>query len=335
VTESRRCRLVEAWRPSIDAEFHAFLDAGDLRQAGTWLVKRHAPDVLGLCGAMIRDPTTAEDLTQDVFGKAFSGLGGYRREASSRTWLLAIARNRCIDHLRALRRDPWRGAPPDEASADPDRVPDVAPLPTELLTSRAQVEAALDELVEGERALVVLRYRHGLDYRELAHVFGIRPGTLRMRLSRALNKMRLALERAAGELRSLAQDEDEDRALASSFAAMEAPMAEDLGDLEALGDLENIEEAALAGAAPPPASAAAPAPARRRAAKAQRLSAAAPQGKGFFGRLFGRRGGAANKQANEVTSSSPSDPLATALGADSIALSDALFDQLLSLAQII
>ena len=160
---------------ALDAEFFAYLDAGDLRQAGTWLVQRHARDVLGLCGAMVRDPTTAEDLTQDVFGKAFTALGQYRREASSRTWLLAIARNRCIDHLRAMRRDPWRGVPPDDASADPDRVPDPTPLSPELLTSRAQVEAALDELAEGERALVVLRYRHGLDYRELAHVFGIRP----------------------------------------------------------------------------------------------------------------------------------------------------------------
>jgi RNA polymerase sigma-70 factor (ECF subfamily) len=297
---------------AVEAEFHAYLDAGDLRQAGTWLVQRHARDVLGLCGAMVRDPTTAEDLTQDVFGKAFSGLGAYRREASSRTWLLAIARNRCI---RALRRDPWRGAPPDDASADPDRVPDAAPLPAELLTSRGQVEAALDELAEGERALVVLRYRHGLDYRELAHVFGIRPATLRMRLSRALNKMRHALERAT--------DEDTGRLAVASLAAMDAPH-------EAEDALELYDLEAPARATPPPASSA-PSPASSALnAKARRLSAAAPRRRGFFSRLFSQ-GGAEDEQANREMAA-PTDPLAAALGADEIALSGTLVDQLVALA---
>jgi RNA polymerase sigma-70 factor, ECF subfamily len=294
---------------ALDTKFYAYLDAGDLRQAGTWLVQRHARDVLGLCGAMVRDPTTAEDLTQDVFGKAFTALGQYRREASSRTWLLAIARNRCIDHLRALQRDPWRGAPPDDASADPDRVPDAAPLPAELLTSRAQVEAALDELVEGERALVVLRYRHGLDYRELAHVFGIRPGTLRMRLSRALSRMRAALERASGELHCFEEEDAEaDGLLSSSFAAA------DLCDAPASPQ----------DASPPPAAAAPAAPARRMAVKARRASA--PSGGGFFSKLLGR-----NEQRRDEAPAAPlaSDPLTTTLG--QAELPSTLFDRLLAL----
>jgi RNA polymerase sigma-70 factor (ECF subfamily) len=292
---------------ALDAEFFAYLDAGDLRQAGTWLVQRHARDVLGLCGAMVRDPSTAEDLTQDVFGKAFTALGQYRREASSRTWLLAIARNRCIDHLRALRRDPWRGAPPDDASADPDRVPDAAPLSPELLTSRTQVEAALDELAEGERALVVLRYRHGLDYRELAHVFGIRPGTLRMRLSRALDKMRRALEQPSDELLCLEEeDEEADGLLASSFSAA------DLEDAPSLG-------------APPPASAA-PAPARRRSARAMHTDA--PRGGGgFFNKLFGR--GEPTREAAPAATPPTSDPLTATLG--EAELPSTLFDRLLAL----
>lgn len=293
---------------ALDTEFYAYLDAGDLRQAGTWLVQRHARDVLGLCGAMVRDPATAEDLTQDVFGKAFTALGQYRREASSRTWLLAIARNRCIDHLRALRRDPWRGAPPDDASADPDRVPDAAPLPAELLTSRAQVEAALDELVEGERALVVLRYRHGLDYRELAHVFGIRPGTLRMRLSRALSRMRAALERASDELRCFEEEDAEaDGMLASSFAA------DDLCDAPA-----SPRDAPL-----PPAAAAPAVPARRMPAKAR---ASASSGGGFFSKLLGR----GERRREEAAAAPPaSDPLTTSLG--EAELPSTLFDRLLAL----
>ena len=170
----------------VDEPLHAFLEAGDLRAAGTWLVERFADQVLGLCRAMVRDPSVAEDLTQEVFGRAFAALAGFRGESSARTWLLAIARNRCIDHLRSARRDPWG----DDDGSEPDEHPDDAPLAPDLLARQREVQAALEGLAEGERALVVLRYRHGLDYRELALVFGLREGTVRMRLSRALGRMR-------------------------------------------------------------------------------------------------------------------------------------------------
>lgn len=170
--------------------FHAWVAGGDLRRAGAWLVYRFSDEVFGLCAAMVRDRSAAEDLAQDVFGRAFAHLGSFRGEASARTWILAIARNRCIDHLRALRRDPWHGADPD---SEPDAQPVEAPLPADLLADRAAVEEALAELAEGERALVVLRFRHGLEYAELAAAFGLREGAVRMRLSRALARMRQQL----------------------------------------------------------------------------------------------------------------------------------------------
>ena len=51
---------------------------------------------------MVRDSRLAEDLSQDVFARAFAALDGFRGEASPRTWLLKIARNRCLDHLDHL-----------------------------------------------------------------------------------------------------------------------------------------------------------------------------------------------------------------------------------------
>jgi RNA polymerase sigma-70 factor, ECF subfamily len=173
-----------------DSQLRSYLDAGDLRRAGTWLVERHTDEVLALCRAMTHDPTAAEDLAQEVFGRAFSALPGFRGEASSRTWLLSIARNRCVDHLRERRRDPWAGA----LGVEPDQQPDEAPLPPDLLGRRAEVEVALAQLAEAERALVVLRFRHELEYDELAGVFGLREGAVRMRLSRAIARMRSALE---------------------------------------------------------------------------------------------------------------------------------------------
>ena len=174
--------------------------AGDLRRAGEWLVARYARDVIALCRSMVRERALSEDLAQDVFAQAFAHLGGYRAEAAPRTWLLAIARNRCIDQLRRSDREPWRDA---DDGLEADHLADDAPLPPELLLRRADVDDALRDLEENERALIVLRFRHGLEYPELASVFGLREGTVRMRLSRALGKMRSRLEARDGQAASL------------------------------------------------------------------------------------------------------------------------------------
>lgn len=184
--------MVSVDAPAPARELSLLLQHGDLRSAGEWLVARYARDVIGLCRSMVRERELAEDLAQDVFAQAFTNLRGYRAEAAPRTWLLSIARNRCIDHLRRVQREPWDDA---DESNEPDRFSDDAPLPAELLGRRGDVDAALGELGENERALVVLRFAHGLEYAELATVFGLREGTVRMRLSRALAKMRDRLER--------------------------------------------------------------------------------------------------------------------------------------------
>lgn len=196
---------------SAASELRGFIAAGDLRAAGEWLVSRYAADVVALCRSMVRERDAADDLAQDAFSSAFTSLGAYRSEAAPRTWLLAIARNRCIDHLRRSKREPW--ALPGEDGSEPDQHADDAPPPPELLLRRGDVEAALRELTEGERALVVLRFRNGLEYPELAQVFGLREGTVRMRLSRALAKMRSRLEQVEAGAVSLAEAAPRGRAL--------------------------------------------------------------------------------------------------------------------------
>jgi RNA polymerase sigma-70 factor (ECF subfamily) len=332
-----------------DAELHAHLGRGDFRAAGGWLVSRYANEVLGLCGAMVRDRGAAEDLAQDVFGNAFRALPSFRADASARTWLLAIAKNRCIDHLRAKKRDAF----PASDGPEIDEHPDDAPLPSDLLAHRADVEEALAELSEGDRALVVLRFRHGLEHEELADVFGLKQGAVRMRLSRALARMREVLEAR------MHRDEKQLSAEASGFEA------EELAEEAALDELATVPppraEApkagrAARGAPPPPAAAAAPPPAARSRAPAQgeeREGAAvppplaapapppAPTGalpakRGFLGRVldaFG--GGAAPPAPPPAPSSAPPraerHPLALFFDATDAGVPSTLRDELMRL----
>ncbi|MBX3273465.1 MAG: sigma-70 family RNA polymerase sigma factor [Sandaracinaceae bacterium] len=167
------------------------MSEGELRAAGALLVRGYADEVHALCRAMVRDATLAEDLSQEVFVRAFDALAGFRGDASVRTWILRIARNRCIDELRARRRA--LGAEGEEPDAHATEEPDVA----DLLARREDVRAGLDALDERERALVVLRFGHELGYPELSDAFGVPEGAVRMRISRAVAKMRAAIEAPA------------------------------------------------------------------------------------------------------------------------------------------
>lgn len=266
MTESRplsSIARVDALSPS--RELSALVAAGDLRRAGEWLVARHAREVIALCRSMVRERALAEDLAQDVFAQAFSHLGSYRAEAAPRTWLFAIARNRCIDHLRRSEREPW-----DDGDDDVDGLADDAPLPPELLLRRGDVDHAFDQLEENERALIVLRFRNGMEYPELASVFGLKEGTVRMRLSRALGKMRARLEQ---------RDELEAAVLAESCAAPMAPPST---------ARPRMIGAPPPAALPPPAPRAAPggAPPPAAPARASGVSAAkAKGGRGWLERL--------------------------------------------------
>ncbi len=172
-----------------------------------------------MCRALVRNESRAEELAQDVFVRAFGALEGFRGEASSRTWILAIARNRCMDELR-------RGAiSPIEDDPDALEAPlDDTPLPAELCENRAEVLRALHVLPELQRALVVLRFVHGFDYAELGKTFGIKPGTARMRVSRALARMRDELvPMPEAECLALDLEEAADEMGAAPAEAMGAP----------------------------------------------------------------------------------------------------------------
>src|SRR5690606_39273092 len=103
---------------------------------------------------------------------------------------------------------------------EPDAHPSEEPLAIDAILARADVEQALAALDEGERALMVLRFGHGLGYPELASAFGLKEGTVRMRVSRAVTKMREAIGTADGRAVG-ARSEGAVRAPADAFESRE------------------------------------------------------------------------------------------------------------------
>lgn len=136
-------------------------------------VRRAQPDVWRLC-THLTSRREADDLTQDVFVRAIEALRSFRAESSVRTWLLAIARNACADHLRRTvrRRKLVRRVDERERSlADP--------------SGAVALDQLLHTLDPDRRAAFVLTQLLGLSYEEAADVCRCPVGTIRSRVSRA------------------------------------------------------------------------------------------------------------------------------------------------------
>ena len=138
---------------------------------------------------MVRDPHTAEDLTQETFAAAWEKIGTFQGRATLATWLHRIAYTKFIDAQRADRRAGGllkRLARPEVSPADP--------LDTAMASDEARhLYQALQELDVPERTLLVLHYLQGLGYREMASVLDEPTGTVKWRTAEALHRLRAIL----------------------------------------------------------------------------------------------------------------------------------------------
>lgn len=163
---------------------------GDVR-AYEDLVRLHQQLAFRTACVLAGSPADAEEAVQDAFVSAWGALGRFRAGAPFRPWLLAIVANEARDRSRASRRR--RGWTERAVSAERSlgatsaSSAEVALLAHE---QRATLLQALERLPTGDRAVIELRYLLDLSETEMAAVLRCRPGTVKSRLSRALERLR-------------------------------------------------------------------------------------------------------------------------------------------------
>ena len=150
----------------------------------------HVWRVYGFLAYRLRSRADAEDLTQQTFERALRAWSRYdeSRGASVSTWLLVIARNLLIDHVRAGKADP--STPLEEGDLE-----SVAALPDRpSLGLEPAIERALAELSPRERELIALRFGGDLTGPEIAELTGLTLANVQQILSRSLRRMRASVE---------------------------------------------------------------------------------------------------------------------------------------------
>jgi RNA polymerase sigma-70 factor (ECF subfamily) len=162
------------------------------------VVATHRPQIFRFLLASTRDVDLAETLTQECFLKAHRNWGSFRGESSAMTWLMRIAINLQKDHWRNRRMQFWRHTRTN--SVDVDEASEW--LPSGESTAEDQVLAkervrqvwkAVEGLSERQRTVFLLRYVEEQDLSEIASTTGLREGTVKAHLSRALARVRMEL----------------------------------------------------------------------------------------------------------------------------------------------
>jgi RNA polymerase sigma factor (sigma-70 family) len=165
---------------------------GDL-DAWETLVRTHQGIAFRTAYLLAGNAADAEEAAQDGFVKAYRALGRFRRGAPLRPWLLRIVANEARNRRRSAARRERLAL----RAAVQDRPGDAVPSPEAALLARESHErllAAVEALPEEHRDAVACRYLLELSEEETAAALGIRKGTVKSRLSRALARLREALE---------------------------------------------------------------------------------------------------------------------------------------------
>lgn len=152
------------------------------------LIQHTYSDIYRFIRWKIHNDELAWDLAQTVYEKAWAKLGGFDKEQGSfRAWLMTIAQNVCIDHLRSkgARQAGLNQSLSDEITDERDFLEGIL-LREEVKT----VYAAMHLLPEEQRDALLLRYKYDFTFPEIAAVTHEPESTVKSRVSRSLLKLR-------------------------------------------------------------------------------------------------------------------------------------------------
>jgi len=165
-------------------------EEGD-QKAYAQLLNNYRDSLYFLLLKMTNNPTDAEDLTIEAFGKAFRNLHQYTPDFAFSTWLFKIAANNCIDFLRKSKRIIFADHPGDEDGDHDDfstKIPSGTKDPEEKAIEKQKIKLmreVVEKLKPHYKLLIELRYFKEWSYEEIATELDLPLGTVKAQLFRA------------------------------------------------------------------------------------------------------------------------------------------------------
>jgi RNA polymerase sigma-70 factor (ECF subfamily) len=179
-----------------DEELVAAFQAGDIA-AFDVLVGRWDRKIQGVIFRLVGSHEEARDVSQETFLKAYRALGTFKKEARFSSWLYQIAVNATRDRMRRRRRRNDLSLEDVDESAE-SALRDGSPSAFDLVESgdlSRLVAAAMADLPDEQREVLILKEYQGLTFPEIAETLAVPLSTVKTRLYRGLGQLRVRLER--------------------------------------------------------------------------------------------------------------------------------------------
>jgi RNA polymerase sigma-70 factor, ECF subfamily len=192
--------ITSVFREESDSTLVAAIKTGE-SQAFEFLVKRHEAKTFSVAFRITRNREDAQDVVQQSFHKAFMYLDRFQGKSSFSTWLTRIVINEglmCLRKNRARREVSLDDVKPESEDLFPPEIPNRGENPAEIyeqLENERILCEALNQLSEEFRTVVCLRLEERT-VNETAEILGLGIGTLKARLFRARQKLRVLLTRS-------------------------------------------------------------------------------------------------------------------------------------------
>lgn len=173
-----------------DAEVVRRVRRGE-REAYRVLMHRYQDPLYRCALSLVGDPDVASDMVQAAFVSGFTDIGRLRDDANFGGWVYRSCLNRCRDYLRSRRR---RDIPLDDAPAPVLSSPERTDAEMERSELRRSLDGALATLSDEYREAFVLKHVEERSYEEMSELLSVSVPALKMRVHRARESLRNALE---------------------------------------------------------------------------------------------------------------------------------------------
>ncbi len=174
------------------------LKAGD-ETAFRQMIEEYGKAIFNLCLNIVTNAEDAEDLAQETFIEAWSGIAAFREEAQLKTWLYRIAINKCYDFLRWKKRKRRFAIlqPLFNKEDEPIELPSNFQHPGITLENKETAKAlfaALETLPDNQQSAFVLYEMEGMDYKQIGEVLSVSIPSVESLLFRARKALKIKLE---------------------------------------------------------------------------------------------------------------------------------------------
>jgi len=187
-------------QPTDEELVTAYLEDGD-EEAFRQLVERHQDRIFGYLMGMVKDRAVANDIFQDTFVRVINAMqdpdGSYTHQGQWLSWVMSIARNAAIDHIR--KQEKWADVPhdPENERSFWDTLEDDSPSASDELhraEQREWLDEHIEELAPEQREVLLLRQETDLTFREIAELQDVSINTALGRMRYALKNLRKMME---------------------------------------------------------------------------------------------------------------------------------------------